>query len=569
MKKPLIIFDDFTFQYHSQAEPTLHNIDLTIYEGEKVLVVGPSGSGKSTFAQCINGLIPYSYEGEISGSVKIGDKDLAKTSLFDLSFDVGTVLQDTDGQFIGLTVGEDVAFALENDEVSQMKMHEEVDHWTKIVGLNDFLHHRPQDLSGGQKQRVSMAGVLIDEAPILLFDEPLANLDPKAGKETIALIEEIHQKTKTTILIIEHRLEDVLYRSVDRVIVFNEGRVVADLPADDLLKTEILTEQGIREPLYITAMKYAGVDLETVEQLSNIEKVQAPNLKEQMEKWMTKQTRFSEQKNLPALLELEKVTYQYNRNNQSVLNEVSVAFNRGEMLSIVGKNGAGKSTLSKAICGFVTPQSGKMSWLGIDFTLFSIKERADKIGFVMQNPNQMISKKMIFEEVALGLTLKGVSEAEINERVEKVLKICGLHSFRHWPISALSFGQKKRVTIAAILVLEPEMIILDEPTAGQDFKHYTEMMTFLEELNQMGVTIAMITHDMHLMLEYTDRALVLYEGKIIADTTPVKVLTDSELVERASLKETSLFTFAQHLGLDDPFLFTENFMTYDQEVRLK
>lgn len=569
MKKPLIIFDDFTFQYHSQAEPTLHNIDLTIYEGEKVLVVGPSGSGKSTFAQCINGLIPYSYEGEISGSVKIGDKDLAKTSLFDLSFDVGTVLQDTDGQFIGLTVGEDVAFALENDGVSQMKMHEEVNHWTKIVGLNDFLHHRPQDLSGGQKQRVSMAGVLIDEAPILLFDEPLANLDPKAGKETIALIEEIHQKTKTTILIIEHRLEDVLYRSVDRVIVFNEGRVVADLPADDLLKTEILTEQGIREPLYITAMKYAGVDLETVEQLSNIEKVQAPNLKEQMEKWMTKQTRFSEQKNLPALLELEKVTYQYNRNNQSVLNEVSVAFNRGEMLSIVGKNGAGKSTLSKAICGFVTPQSGKMSWLGTDFTLFSIKERADKIGFVMQNPNQMISKKMIFEEVALGLTLKGVSEAEINERVEKVLKICGLHSFRHWPISALSFGQKKRVTIAAILVLEPEMIILDEPTAGQDFKHYTEMMTFLEELNQMGVTIAMITHDMHLMLEYTDRALVLYEGKIIADTTPVKVLTDSELVERASLKETSLFTFAQHLGLDDPFLFTENFMTYDQEVRLK
>lgn len=569
MKKPLIIFDDFTFQYHSQAEPTLHNIDLTIYEGEKVLVVGPSGSGKSTFAQCINGLIPYSYEGEISGSVKIGDKDLAKTSLFDLSFDVGTVLQDTDGQFIGLTVGEDVAFALENDEVSQIKMHEEVDHWTKIVGLNDFLHHRPQDLSGGQKQRVSMAGVLIDEAPILLFDEPLANLDPKAGKETIALIEEIHQKTKTTILIIEHRLEDVLYRSVDRVIVFNEGRVVADLPADDLLKTEILTEQGIREPLYITAMKYAGVDLETVEQLSNIEKVQAPNLKEQMENWMTKQTRFSEQKTLPVLLELEKVTYQYNRNNQSVLNEVSVAFNRGEMLSIVGKNGAGKSTLSKAICGFVTPQSGKMSWSGTDFTLFSIKERADKIGFVMQNPNQMISKKMIFEEVALGLTLKGVSEAEINERVEKVLKICGLHSFRHWPISALSFGQKKRVTIAAILVLEPEMIILDEPTAGQDFKHYTEMMTFLEELNQMGVTIAMITHDMHLMLEYTDRALVLYEGKIIADTTPVKVLTDSELVERASLKETSLFTFAQHLGLDDPFLFTENFMTYDQEVRLK
>ncbi|MGX7149270.1 ABC transporter ATP-binding protein [Enterococcus ureasiticus] len=569
MKKPLITFDNFTFQYHSQAEPTLHNIDLTIYEGEKVLIVGPSGSGKSTFAQCINGLIPYSYEGEITGNVMIGDKELTKTSLFDLSFDVGTVLQDTDGQFIGLTVGEDVAFALENDEVPQNKMKKEVDNWTKIVGLNDFLQHRPQDLSGGQKQRVSMAGVLIDEAPILLFDEPLANLDPKAGKETIALIEEIHQKTKTTILIIEHRLEDVLYRSVDRVIVFNDGRVVADLPTNDLLKTNILTEQGIREPLYITAMKYAGVDLETVEYLDDIEKVQAPNLKEQMEKWMKKQSQTSEQEPLQPLLKLENITYQYNRNDRSVLNDVSVTFNRGEMLSIVGKNGAGKSTLSKAICGFVTPQSGKMSWLGQDFTQFSIKERADKIGFVMQNPNQMISKKMIVEEVSLGLILKGMPEAEINERVEHVLKICGLHSFRHWPISALSFGQKKRVTIAAILVLEPEMIILDEPTAGQDFKHYTEMMTFLEKLNELGVTIAMITHDMHLMLEYTDRAIVLYDGKIIADTTPVNVLTDSQLVERASLKETSLFTFAQHLGMDEPFLFTENFMTYDQEVRLK
>lgn len=569
MKKPLITFDNFTFQYHSQAEPTLHTIDLTIYEGEKVLIVGPSGSGKSTFAQCINGLIPYSYEGEITGNVTIRDKELTKTSLFDLSFDVGTVLQDTDGQFIGLTVGEDVAFALENDEVSQSKMKEEVDHWTKMVELNDFLQHRPQDLSGGQKQRVSMAGVLIDEAPILVFDEPLANLDPKAGKETIGLIEEIHQKTKTTILIIEHRLEDVLYRSVDRVIVFNDGRVVADLPADELLKTNILSEQGIREPLYITAMKYAGVDLETVEHLAEIEKVQAPNLKVQMEKWMNKQSQAIAQETLQPLLELENITYQYNRNDRSVLKDVSVTFNRGEMLSIVGKNGAGKSTLSKAICGFVTPQSGKMSWLRQDFTQFSIKERADKIGFVMQNPNQMISKKMIFDEVALGLILKGTPKAEISERVEHVLKICGLYSFRHWPISALSFGQKKRVTIAAILVLEPEMIILDEPTAGQDFKHYTEMMTFLEKLNDLGVTIAMITHDMHLMLEYTNRAIVLYDGKILADTTPVKVLTDSQLVERASLKETSLFTFAQHLGMKEPFLFTESFMAYDQEVRLK
>lgn len=567
MKKPLITFDKFSFQYHSQAEPTLHTIDLTIYEGEKVLILGPSGSGKSTFAQCINGLIPYCYEGEITGSVKINEKELTQTSLFDLSFDVGTVLQDTDGQFIGLTVGEDVAFALENDAVAQETMKQEVKKWTEVVEISDFLHHRPQDLSGGQKQRVSMAGVLINEAPILLFDEPLANLDPKAGKETIALIDDLHQQVKTTVVIIEHRLEDVLYRSVDRVIVFDDGRIVADLPADELLKTNTLIEKGIREPLYVTAMKYAGVDLTTVEHLSDSEKVQAPQLKEQMENWMKEQSQESEQKKMEPLLTLEKITYQYQKNGRLVLNDVSVTINKGEMLSIVGKNGAGKSTLSKAICGFITPQNGKMNWQNEDFTQFSIKERADKIGFVMQNPNQMISKKMVFEEVALGLVLKGLPEDEINQQVEKVLKICGLYSFRKWPISALSFGQKKRVTIASILVLEPEMIILDEPTAGQDFKHYTEMMSFLKKLNKMGMTIAMITHDMHLMLEYTERTLVLSDGKILADTTPINVLTNVQLVEQASLKETSLFTFAKHLNLADPFLFTKNFMTYDQEVR--
>lgn len=569
MKKPLIRFNDFTFQYHSQAEPTLHNIDLTIYEGEKVLIVGPSGSGKSTFAQCINGLIPYSYEGEISGKVTIGEKDLVDTNLFELSFDVGTVLQDTDGQFIGLTVGEDIAFALENDEIPQEKMKQEVKSWADLVELKDFLYHRPQDLSGGQKQRVSMAGVLIDESPILLFDEPLANLDPLAGKETIALIDDIHKKTETTILIIEHRLEDVLYRSVDRVIVFNEGRVIADLPADELLKTNILTEQGIREPLYVTAMKYADVDLETVEQLADIENVNGTDLKEKMGKWLKKQELHVKSATQPPLLELKNVTYQYRKDDRLVLNDVSVTFSRGEMLSIVGKNGAGKSTLSKAICGFITPQSGEMIWEKADLSRFSIKERADKVGFVMQNPNQMISKKMIFDEVALGLTLRGLPDLEITERVEKVLKICGLYSFRNWPISALSFGQKKRVTIASILVLEPEMIILDEPTAGQDFKHYTEMMSFLKDLNKLGVTIAMITHDMHLMLEYTDRAIVLLDGKIVADTIPVNVLTDTQLVDQASLKETSLFTFAKHLGLKDPFQFTEYFMSYDQEVRFK
>lgn len=566
MKKPIITFNNFSFQYHSQSEPTLKGIQLTIYEGEKVLIVGPSGSGKSTLAQCINGLIPNIYEGEIQGTATVAGKNIQETSLFDLSFDVGTVLQDTDGQFIGLTVAEDIAFALENDAVEQAEMKKAVQKWSEIVELNQLLQHRPQDLSGGQKQRVSMAGVLINQSKILLFDEPLANLDPRAGQETMTLIDTIQQETKATVLIIEHRLEDVLCESVDRIIIMNEGAIISDTTPDELLRQDTLTQQGIREPLYVTAMKYAGIDLTQVSHLDKLAEVSGETVLPKMTQWSVQPSSVSAVKGA-ELLRLEQVSYQYDRHGEKVLDDFSITIHHGEMISIVGKNGAGKSTLSKIICGFITPQSGKILWEGQDFSNYSIKERAEKIGYVMQNPNQMISKKMIFDEVALGLVLRDVPQAEIEERVTNILHICGLYPFRNWPISALSFGQKKRVTIASILVLEPELLILDEPTAGQDFKHYTEMMTFLEELNRLGVTILMITHDMHLMLEYTTRALVVCDGRLLADATPVAVLTNEKLIQAASLKETSLFTFAKALGLENPLLFTEKFVAYDREVR--
>lgn len=566
MTKPMIAFNNFTFQYHSQSEPTLKNLTVTINEGEKVLVVGPSGSGKSTFAHCINGLIPNQYEGTIEGEVLVDGKNIAEHSLFDLSFSTGTVLQDTDGQFIGLTVAEDIAFVLENDTVAQAQMKEQVARWAEVVDIAGHLDKRPQDLSGGQKQRVSMAGVLINEAPILLFDEPLANLDPAAGKEAIALIDRLHKDSKATVVIIEHRLEDVLDQPVDRVIVFNEGEIVADMKPDELLRSSVLAENGIREPLYVTAMKYAKVDLEKVDHLANLAALEGSEIKANMVTWEAEHFDLNPAEQGAPLLELSDLTYRYRRQEPLVIDHLSTTIHKGERISIVGKNGAGKSTLFKAICGFISPD-GKMLWNGQDITKESIKERADKIGYVMQNPNQMISKKMIFDEVALGLVLRGVSETAIKERVEHALKVCGLYPFRNWPIAALSYGQKKRVTIAAILVLEPEMIILDEPTAGQDFRNYTEMMSFIEELNKLGKTVVMITHDMHLMLEYSDRALVIGGGKVLMDTTPIDVLTSRELVEQSSLKETSLFTFAEKIGLSDPIAFTRKFIHYDREVR--
>lgn len=566
--KPFIEFKDVTFQYHSQSAPTLQNITVTINHGEKILVVGPSGSGKSTFAHCINGLIPHIYQGSLRGTVTVNGKDVSQSNLSELSFEVGTVLQDTDGQFIGLTVAEDVAFSLENECVEQNEIIKKVGKLTTEVGLETHLFKRPQELSGGQKQRVSMAGVLIDEVPLLLLDEPLANLDPATGQESMALIDQMCQEQDRTVVIVEHRLEDVLYRKVDRILVFEEGTIIADLTPEALLKSAVLNEVGIREPLYVSAMKYAGVNLQETTGIASVATVVSPDLLSQLNTWESQ----TEKPELPAsseeLLELSELNYKYPSTEETVLAGLSVTFNRGEMLSIVGKNGAGKSTLCKAICGFIKPQSGSLLWQGRDFTELSIKERADHVGFVMQNPNQMISQKMIVDEVGLGLVLRGVPQEEVATRVKEVLHICGLYPFRNWPISALSFGQKKRVTIAAILVLEPAMILLDEPTAGQDLRHYTEMMVFLEKLSQQGIAIAMVTHDMHLMLEYTTRALVIGEGRILADTTPVKVLTNPALIAKASLKETSLFTFAKKIGMENPVSFTEKFIAYEREVRL-
>ena len=567
MNDPIISFRDFTFQYRAQARPTLHNINLDIYPGEKILVAGPSGSGKSTLASCINGLIPFSYPGESTGTLLIDGKEAKKASIFELSKSVGTVLQDPDGQFIGLTVAEDIAFALENDCVPQDEMHATTHRVARLVDVEHHLDYAPHELSGGQKQRVSLAGVMVDNVKILLFDEPLANLDPAAGKQTIELIDEIQQKTQTTVLIIEHRLEDVLWRSVDRIILMEEGRIAADLRPDALLCGSLLTEAGIREPLYITALKYTGVKLTPEMHPAHPDTLAlSEGDVAAVRRWYQAGRPAPAPDPQPPLLEVENLCFGYTKDRQ-ILKNVSFAIRKGEMVSIVGRNGAGKSTLSKLICGFETPASGRIALEGRDITADTIRMRAKRIGYVMQNPNQMISKTMIFDEVALGLVQSGLPADEVRAKVEQTLKICGLYPFRNWPISALSFGQKKRVTIASVLALGPDIIILDEPTAGQDFHHYTEIMEFLRGLNARGVTVLMITHDMHLMLEYTPRALVFSDGRLIADRSAAEVLCDPALIEQAALKETSLFTLATRCGIAPPEDFVKRFIDCDREVR--
>ncbi len=567
MKKAIIEFENFSFRYRVQKQSSLTEINLKIYEGEKVLIVGPSGCGKSTLANCINGLVPFSYSGVTEGSLKIKGQNPSELGIFGLSKLVGTVLQDTDGQFVGLTVAEDIAFSLENDCVEQEEMRRRVDETAETVELAQFKGHSPQALSGGQKQRVSLGGVLVDNVEILLFDEPLANLDPATGKYAMELIDRIHEESKATVLIVEHRLEDVLHCKVDRIIVMWEGRIMADTTPSLLLASDILKKAGIREPLYITCLKYAGCEISAGSGPENIRTIALEGMEKNLYDWYEKKGPIPAEVKRAKLLELKNISFGY-QGGDTVLKGVHIAVNKGEMLGIVGRNGAGKSTLSKLICGFERSSDGSVFLEGKCIDKDSIAERAQKIGLVMQNPNHMLSKPMLFDEVALGLVTRGWKQKELEERVYECLKICGLYEFRNWPVSALSYGQKKRVTIASILVLNPQIIILDEPTAGQDFKHYTEFMEFLLKLNrESGTTILMITHDMHLLLEYTQRAVVMAEGAVVADDAPASILTDDAIIQKASLKRTSLYELSIRAGISDSRSFVQHFIDYDRRVR--
>ncbi|BDR34578.1 ABC transporter ATP-binding protein [Photobacterium damselae] len=562
-----IVFDNFTFKYWALEKPTLKNINLTINKGEKIVIVGPSGSGKSTLGQCLNGLIPHAIKGDCSGTLTINGQDTQKLKLDDCTSMVGTVLQDTDGQFVGLSVGEDIAFVLENQMIEQKEMHNIVQATADMMDLTSIIDLSPFDLSGGQKQRVSLAGVMVDDVEILLFDEPLASLDPKTGKAAIEIIDDLHQKTGKTVIIIEHRLEDVLHRPVDRIIMMERGEIVADLTPNQLLASSLLTEHGIREPLYLTALKEAGCDITEQDNPAYFNQMPLEKFKPQVEHWFTQAKLPEHQTSQEVLLSLNNLAYSYDGERQTLQN-VSFDVHKGEFVAVLGKNGSGKSTLTRLIMGVLEPDQGTICLNGEDLTNSTIFERSQRIGVVMQNPNHMISHHMIFDEVASGLRNRGMAEEMVEEKVYAMLELCGLGRYRDWPIDALSYGQKKRVTIATILVLEPELLILDEPTAGQDYHHYTMMMEFVKELNQkLGITIMIVSHDMHLVLEYTDRAVVICDSELLADEAVNSVFSQPELLDKANLTVTSLYSLAQAMGIERIDNFIRCFIEHEARTK--
>ncbi len=564
-----IEFSNFSFRYESLDKPTLRNINLRIEKGEKIVIIGPSGSGKSTLGQCLNGLIPHAIKGEVSGSLTINGQETATFAMHQFTEQVGTVLQDTDSQFVGLSIGEDIAFALENQLTANIEMYSLVKATAKMVDLEQMLQRSPHDLSGGQKQRVSLAGILVDDVDILLFDEPLAALDPKTGKRTIEIIDELHRKTGKTVVIIEHRLEDVLHRHVDRIILMDGGEIMADTTPDELLASPLLAQYGIREPLYLTALKSAGCHLALDDHPSSLSELPLANYQHAMTDWFHQANTTSNHIRSETLLDVRNLTYSYD-GEKNALEGVSFNVQRGEFVSILGKNGSGKSTITKLIMGVIEPDDGAMYLNGQDLSELTIFERSQKVGVVMQNPNHMISHHMIFDEVAFGLRNRGWDEQQVNDKVLEVLELCGLSKYRHWPIEALSYGQKKRVTIASILALEPELLILDEPTAGQDYRNYTSMLSFIEKLNRaLGITVVIISHDMHLVLEYTTRSIVIADSQLVADAPMTDVFSNPALLDRANLTTTSLYELATRLNIAETNAFMQHFIDVEKASRLE
>lgn len=567
MKKPVIQFKDFTFRYKTQKNPTLKNINLEIYEGEKVLILGSSGSGKSTLCNCINGLIPFSYQGEITGSCKVNGNETSDSSIFKLSNDVGTVLQDSDAQFVGLTVGEDVAFVLENNCVPKKEMMPIIENNLNMVNMREFIDHVPFRLSGGQKQKVSIAGVFSNDVKVMIFDEPLAALDPQMGMTAVALIDELSKKTNQTVIIVEHRLEDVLYRPVDRIILMSKGSIVADVTPEELLRSSLLQEAGIREPLYITAMKYAGCDLNDVENITDLEKLSLSDQnKDKLVKFFKEERESIKEEERDTVIEFNDVSFSYD-GHKNVLENVSFKVKKGEKLAIIGKNGAGKSTAAKLLSGIIKPTKGNITLSNADTKNMTIKQIGEKVGYVMQNPNTMIVKDIIKEEVGLALTLRNESQELIDQRVKNALETCNLYPMRNWPVDSISYGQKKRVTVASMMALEPDVLVLDEPTAGQDFKSYTDIMNFVNVLNKKyGKTILFITHDMHLAIENTDRAIVFSDGKLIDANKVFSVLSNDETIKKAHLKQTSLYNLATKIGIE-PELAIKHFIEFERGMK--
>lgn len=544
-------FDNVTFRYETQAEPTLKNINFTISTGSKTLVLGPSGSGKSTLISLINALVTEE-NGNLSGRVLINGVDQAGKDPFDRSLLVGTILQDTDRQFVGLTVAEDIAFVLENEGEPLAKLRQAVKDVAERFGLTELLPLGPNVLSGGQKQRVALAGVLVGDSPILVLDEPLASLDPKAGQSLLETIDQLHREG-ITIIMVEHRIDEVLRHGVDQVLVLEDGELVFDGSANDLLVQPDFHDWQLAQPAYVSLIEKSGYALDDLTDIANIAKVDGPELTVKLSDFLETQPAATAAENFGSTaLEATGIAYRYG--NRQILTDVDFSVQKKEWLALIGENGSGKSTLARLLAGFLPLQKGLVKAddkdeKAVELNDLPLAEHAQYVGYVSQNPNEMLIGLSVFEEVAAGLRLRDVSEEVIDEKVLAALKEANLYPYRNWPSQALSFGQKRRLSVLAVAILEPSVLILDEPTAGQDDISAKGLLTYLQSLRDKGLALVTVTHDMALIENWADRVASLVNGQLTRQISPKTLFESAGLLSETSLIQPSDQVLLERLGL--------------------
>jgi energy-coupling factor transporter ATP-binding protein EcfA2 len=517
-----IEINDLSFTYENRKEPALEKISLNIDSQEFVLLAGASGSGKSTLLKCINGLIPHRYLGEYLGDVKVRNESVSTSRFLDLSLQVGTVLQEPDKQLVSSIVDDDVAFGPGNLGLPRSEIEHRVKQSLESLGILKLRERSIFTLSGGEKQRLAIADVLAMEPDILLFDEPLANLDSNGVKLMQTMFVELHSSGKT-IIAAEHRTEEVIRAHPTRVVVIDSGRIVADsrdpsvlvnfagvlkIPAEYIVKQSRLAERDRTHDYSEPVVEYPKVGQE--------------------------------------LVRVENVSFEY-PGGIKALDNVTLSVREGERIALLGNNGAGKSTLALGMIGILKPTSGQMLVMGQDTRNLSTSEIARSVCLVFQNPFSMLFAKTVREELGFGPKNIGLGAEQIAGMIPETAKHCSIEHLLEKSPFASSFGEKKRICVGSVLTMVPKCVILDEPTAGQDYHSYSNFMEFIRSIKERVKSFIVITHDPDLAIEYTDRAVVLSGGRVIADGPTRRILADASILSQGAIRETSLIALSREL----------------------
>jgi energy-coupling factor transport system ATP-binding protein len=516
---PLIEVDDLTFQYRRASTPALRNLTLSVEPGEVLLVAGPSGCGKSTLIRAINGLIPHSYRGALSGSVRVAGRSTTETRLRELATLVGTVLQDPRKQLVASTVRGELAFGPENLAVAPADIHRRLGIVAARAGVEHLMDRTTDQLSGGESQQVAIAGALMLEPRVVVLDEPLANLDPLAAQRLLRLVRDLAE-AGTAVVLVEHRVEDALEAGPDRVLYLDAGeqRFLGSL--DGFFAVADPAAVKVPFDVALARARERGHDraLATVDARDG----------------------HAAENGAPPRLEWRGVMAGYD--GRSVLHGVSTALGRHETVAVLGPNGSGKTTLFKAAIGLVPRSAGDVLVDGASIAGRSVAELARTFGYVFQNPSQMLFARTVRDELLFGPRNMGRDEAGFDELVETSLRRVGLDreaEILDRPPLTLSFGQQKRLALAVALALEPRTLVLDEPSAGQDHRSATAFMTEVGRIAGLE-SVYFVTHDVDLALTYADRILLLREGTVVADGAPLDVIADRERWASCNLRITSL-----------------------------